>query len=534
MRVTFIPKPGRSSHCVAKDFRPISLSSFVLKTLERLVDLYMKEGVLSRFPLYRNQHAYQVGKSTDSALHGIVARVEKSFQYKEVALGCFMDIEGAFDNTSFDVIRQALIDREVDPVVVRWINVMLGRRAVEADVCGHKTCLWVVGGCPQGGILSPVLWCMVIDSLIKRLNDEGFFAQGYSDDLTVLIRGKFESTLGDQMRRSLRIVEEWCRERGLKVSPKKTDLILFSKRLTSSELVVKVRLFCKDVDLGTQVKYLGVILDQKLNWIAHVKDKVKKALAAFWICKNSFGRSWGLSSRAILWIYTAIIRPMICHGCVVWWPRLDVDCVRKELGEIQRLVCLCVTGAMKTTATAVMEILLDLPPIQTIVQVKAFATADRLQQNGMWFPNFSGGHAKIRSLIADPIFDMPRDRLTPEIDFSRRFKVVLNQRTDWLNGGLTEMFGDGLVGFTDGSKMSEGTGAGIHIPKLGTEDWFYLGGLTSVFQAEVFATLMGGLNMIPSGVSGRDIFICSDSEASMKALTSPIITSKLVKECGGT
>ena len=79
VRVTFIPKPGRSSHCVAKDFRPISLSSFVLKTLERLVDLYVKEEVLSRFLLYRNQHAYQMRKSTDSALHGIVARVEKYF-----------------------------------------------------------------------------------------------------------------------------------------------------------------------------------------------------------------------------------------------------------------------------------------------------------------------------------------------------------------------------------------------------------------------------------------------------------------------
>lgn len=55
-----IPKPGRPSHCVANDFRPIGLTSFVLKTLESLVDQ-----VLSRYPLHAGQNAYQAGKSMD-------------------------------------------------------------------------------------------------------------------------------------------------------------------------------------------------------------------------------------------------------------------------------------------------------------------------------------------------------------------------------------------------------------------------------------------------------------------------------------
>lgn len=58
---------------------------------------------------------------------------------------------------------------------------------------------------------------------------------------------------------------------------------------------------------------------------------------------------------------------MICHGSVVWWPRLDVERARKELGEIQRLVGICVTGAMKTTPTAAMEALLGMPFLDLIV-----------------------------------------------------------------------------------------------------------------------------------------------------------------------
>src|ERR1700755_2085811 len=78
--------------------------------------------------------------------------------------------------------------------------------------------------------------------------------------------------------------------------------------------------------------------------------------------------------------------------------------------------------------------------------------------------------------------------------------------------------------------MSESSGAGIHISDLGIDESFYLGSLTSIFQAEVFATLIGGLNMIPTEISGKKIYICSDSEASIKALSSPTVTSKMVKD----
>lgn len=157
-----------------------------------------------------------------------------------------------------------------------------------------------------------------VDSFIGELNEEGIYAQGYSDDLTVLVREKFESTLGDRVRIALEVVERWCIERGLIVNPGKTDLVLFSRRHTGSNLVGTMKLFGANLELSPQVKYLGVTLDSKLNWIAHVEDKGRKALVAFWVCRNSFGRNWDLQSKAILWLYEAVIRPMISHGCVVW------------------------------------------------------------------------------------------------------------------------------------------------------------------------------------------------------------------------
>jgi hypothetical protein len=74
--VTFIPKPRKSDYTKAKAYCPISLSSFLLKTMEKIVDRHIRDGVLRSQPLHQNQHAYQIGKSTETALHSVLTHVE--------------------------------------------------------------------------------------------------------------------------------------------------------------------------------------------------------------------------------------------------------------------------------------------------------------------------------------------------------------------------------------------------------------------------------------------------------------------------
>ena len=63
--------------------------------------------------MHPRQHAYQAGKSTESALHQLVGRIEKALDAKEYALGIFFDIEGAFDNTPTTVVGTALEDWKI-------------------------------------------------------------------------------------------------------------------------------------------------------------------------------------------------------------------------------------------------------------------------------------------------------------------------------------------------------------------------------------------------------------------------------------
>ena len=112
-RVVFIPKPGKPL-TQAKSLRPISLMSFMLRTLEKLLDRHIRGGGLVENPLHQNQFAYRTGTSKDTALYQVVQRLEKCLEHKEIALGAFLDIEGAFDNTFFDAIIMAANERGLE------------------------------------------------------------------------------------------------------------------------------------------------------------------------------------------------------------------------------------------------------------------------------------------------------------------------------------------------------------------------------------------------------------------------------------
>jgi len=145
--VVFISKLKRI-HCTsAKDIRSISLTSFLLKTLEKLVDAYLRDMILVRQPLYASQRAYTAGLSTETALHSLVTQIEGQLECSDCAVGIFLDIEGAFNNTPHEVVCREAMLRGIPDRLVCWIRRMLRRRVLtllgDCSVSSYVEC-----GCP--------------------------------------------------------------------------------------------------------------------------------------------------------------------------------------------------------------------------------------------------------------------------------------------------------------------------------------------------------------------------------------------------
>ena len=124
---------------------------------------------------------------------------------------------------------------------------------------------------------------------------------------------------------------------------------------------------------------MGVILDSKLNWNQHLQKIISTAQTTFVVVRRICGKKWGLRPSMVHWLYTRVIRPSIFYGALVWWPKVMQKITKIQLDRIQRMACLTITEAMRSTPTAAMEVLLDLTPLDLLIMAEARMALYRLQ-----------------------------------------------------------------------------------------------------------------------------------------------------------
>jgi hypothetical protein len=124
----------------------------------------------------------------------------------------------------------ALTRHGVDCTIVQLIRATLEGQLAAATLGDVTRSVVVTRGCPQGGVLSPLLWCLVDDELLAGLNGGGAYTQGYADDICLLAVGKFPNTISGLIQWALHTVETWCDGLGPSVNPDKTGLVAFTRR----------------------------------------------------------------------------------------------------------------------------------------------------------------------------------------------------------------------------------------------------------------------------------------------------------------
>jgi len=101
---------------------------------------------------------------------------------------------------------------------------MLTKRTAETNVGGNNFEISTNRRCPQGGVLSPLMWSLVVDELLGSLTGNGVTCRGYADDIVIMAKGKFEGTLCDLVERELETTRRWCLSVGLRITSSKTTV----------------------------------------------------------------------------------------------------------------------------------------------------------------------------------------------------------------------------------------------------------------------------------------------------------------------
>jgi len=397
-------------------------------------------------------------------------------------------------------------------------------RKVEAKAGKCRTVRRPRRGSPQGGVLSPTIWNIIMDELLCTFPSGGMKAVGYADDVILMVKGKDPYTMANLMNRCLGKVATWGHKNGLLFNPAKTVATLFSKGRTRYNINLKMD--NTRLELSDQMKYLGITLTRTLNWATHIKERVRKAIATMQVAKSIVGQKWGLTPSKVYWVYSAMARPVITYGSIVWAHKIS-PIMKKHLDRVQRLALLAITSSMRSTPTTGMEVVLGLLPLDLHAQAEAVKA--RLRTRAMLKASWDGlGNQKNPTKGHQRALDDKLETICPK-------GFPLDAQPKKLNWSTQDKFPDpDYIIYTDGSKMETGAGSGWTLTKGDTviqEECDHLGKEATVFQAEVVA-INNCLRWVKNNIKNNtSLRIFSDSQSAIAAIACHVINSRLVEDC---
>jgi hypothetical protein len=166
---------------------------------------------------------------------------------------------------------------------------------------------------------------------------------------------------------------------GLKFNPKKTEAVLFNRGYKKLKGNHKLIMDGQTIEHKTEVKYLGVTLDNKLSWKPHITHKLATAKGQLVRLLSEMRGTFGTKPKLVKWAYTGVVRPKLTYVCMTWSNGLIFDYQMKELKKLDRLACREAVTLNRTTPQAALNLMLDITPIHLHIQELAIAAFARLE-----------------------------------------------------------------------------------------------------------------------------------------------------------
>ena len=538
----FLAKPGKTDYRQAKAYRTITLSPVLLKLHERVILWHMDYDLNMTSISSDRQFGFKKGSSTETALHKVVRCIEKRIAKKGFVLGTFLDIEGAFDNVSFKAISETIHNSPVDKSTAGWIVNMVSNRNISIT---HKNCtkrIRVKRGCPQGGILSPFLWNLIVDDLLRfAANKIPGYLQAFADDLVALSEGQDLDYIRSRTQKTVDTIESWCQSKGLKISALKTKIVMFTWKNKWS-LPKPILVGGSAIGLSGSVKFLGITLDSKLNFSEHVKNITKKATMVLMQCKRAVGPTWGMTPKTCRWIYLTVVRPILTYAVAVWVNALNTQTNTMLVERVQRLALNIMTGAMPGTSTINLNKITDTPHIETFLRGEAAKGASRLQAYKDWTVErhpLEKGTIRRHSTLNNKFLDslgLPKadlDLTKPIITLDTGYTTVIPDRGEITNI-IKQLPKETVACYTDGSKTDQGTGYGFLITTKNNAEVIHthsakLPDYCSVYQAELSAITAAAEWL--RGYDSNSIIIFTDSQAGLNTMDKTTLNSNTAINC---
>ena len=242
----------------------------------------------------------------------LVDKITASLDGREVFVGVSLDFRKAFDTIDFSILLNKLYKYGIRGNAYKWFNDYLTNRKQIVELCNTKSSpLQVQCGVPQGSILGPILFILYINDLQYSSN---LLPIIFADDTNLFLSSKNIRDCIQSINTELFKISDWIISNRLSLNIDKTNFIVFSKTKTPDNMP-PVSINGQQIKQVNAVKFLGVIIDDKLSWCDHlnyVKGKISRSIGMLACARHNLNRD------TLIKLYYAFIYPYLKYCIDVW------------------------------------------------------------------------------------------------------------------------------------------------------------------------------------------------------------------------
>ena len=330
-RIVPIHKSG--SFLNVNNYRPITN----LKSLNKIFELLIKarvSGFITKNNIMSNvQFGFRDNSSTSLAIFSLLKDFMLTFNKKLYTIALFLDLRKAFDIVDRSILLEKLSIYGFRGVVNKLMESYLFGRTQFVSVDGFESQIsQSTHGVPQGSVLGPILFNIFINDIQSiPLADKILFA----DDTVLFVSDENSNSCVDKIKNVIEYLSMWLSNNRLIANTSKTQLILITPHHTPA--LPTITFNGESLSWTQNVKYLGIFIDNKLNFnlqVSEICKKLSRLHGAF------YSVSRFMPQNVLVNLYYSLVYPTLIQNIIIWgnMSRENLRKVNTRINKILRII----------------------------------------------------------------------------------------------------------------------------------------------------------------------------------------------------